>query len=143
MFRTNKINKEIQKICKKSILRNATKYHKNHIYINENIYDVNVMKIKNKKELITEVAVLKNWLNNQAFLIEKQASISTYGFNSEVDIILCDINFNVIKTYKGVKKNSNINCPIKTFNIWIVKVGFIEFYNIKENHYIALKALTL
>ena len=115
MFRTKKRAKEIEHICKLSLIRKSTKIYKNRLYIDNEIVNVETIKIKN----------------------------STHMFKSAVDIIVCDIRFNVLETHRNVLKNSNIKCHEKAFNIWIAKVGFIDFYNIKENGYIALKAYSL
>ncbi len=143
MFRTKKRAKEIEHICKLSLIRKSTKIYKNKLYINNEIVNVETIKIKNKLQIINELAPIHNWINNRVYLLERTNNISTHMFKSAVDIIVCDIRFNVLETHRNVLKNSNIKCHEKAFNIWIAKVGFIDFYNIKETGYIALKAYSL
>lgn len=135
MFRTKYVSKKIENICKNSILRVS---HKN-IYINENMINVYFKKIKNEIDLILFVSYRKNWLNNVVYFLPRLSTINTMNFKSKVDIILCDKNFKVIELFSGIEKNSNINCNKNTFNIWICKVGFINFHNIKINNYVSFK----
>lgn len=137
MFRTKSRNKKIENICKNSLLRVSYK----NVYINENMINVSLKKIKNKIDLISFVSYRKNWLNNKIYLLPQTNKINTINFKSKVDIILCDKNFQVINLLKGIEKNSNINCNENTFNIWICKIGFIDFHNIKINNYVSFKPI--
>lgn len=137
MFRTKYRDKKIQNICKNSLLRISYK----NVYINENMIDIIFKKINNKIDLILFVSFRRNWLNNIIYFLPRTSIIDTKNFKSKVDIILCDKNFKIIKLLKNVEKNSNINCTKNTFNIWICKIGFIDFYNIKINNYISFKPI--
>lgn len=143
MFKTKIRAKQIENICKSSIIRNANKVYKNKLYINNEIYQIETIKIKNNIQFINELAPIQNWLNNRIYLLERKSKISTHMFKSNVDIIVCDSRFNIISLHKNVKKNSNIDTNKLGFNIWIAKVGFIDFYYLKINDYIALKPLSL
>lgn len=137
MFRTKYRNKKIENICKNSLLR--TTYKK--VYINENMIDSIFKKVKNKIDFVLYVTYRKNWLNNIVYFLPRTSKIDTINFKSKVDIILCDKNFKVIELLKSVEKNSNINCNKNTFNIWICKIGFINFYGIEINNYVSFKPI--
>ena len=60
MFRTKKRAKEIEHICKLSLIRKSTKIYKNRLYIDNEIVNVETIKIKNKLQIINELAPIHN-----------------------------------------------------------------------------------
>lgn len=136
MFRTKIQQKYLNKICTKAVLRKSNIYRKT-MHLNTCDTNMKIMIIKTNKDFFDHVVSKKNWDDNLVFLWRKKTELSTYLFKSEVDIIVCDSYFKVINLIKNVQPNSNLNLPEKSFNIWIGKIGIIDFFKIELNDYLS------
>lgn len=136
MFRTKYQTNFVNKVCLKSILRKSNIYKKT-MHLNTLDTNMNIMIIKTNKELLEHVASKKHWDDNLVFLWRKKKDINTYLFKSEVDIVVCGSYFKVINLIRNAKPNNNFNLPNKAFNIWIGKIGMIDFFKIELNDYLS------
>ncbi|MDE5553227.1 MAG: hypothetical protein K2I67_01625 [Malacoplasma sp.] len=140
MFQPKYIKKRKEKIAKKSLLRTQKYYHRN-LYINSNLTNIKIIKIKNEQELIEQVAAKKNFDYDSVFLYGHKWTINTFLFRAKFDIIYCDSFYKVLKIDENIDRNKNIECPDKTFNIWICKSGFCLFNKINVGNQISTKPL--
>lgn len=140
MFQPKYIKRKIEKIAKKSLLNKQKYYHRN-LYINNKPTNIKIIKINSEQELLEQVAAKKNFDLNTIFLYCHKWYINTFLFRTKFEIIYCDSFYTVLKIDKNMDKYKNIECPDKTFNIWICKPGFSLFNKIQIGSQVSTKPL--
>lgn len=136
MFKTKIEQKRINKICAKVLLRKSNIYNKT-MHLNTLDTNMKIMIIKNYKDFLDHAASKKNWDDNLVFLWRKKTNINTYLFKSSVDIIVCDAYFKVIYLIKNATPNNSFELPNKSFNVWVCKIGMIDFFKIELNDFLS------
>lgn len=134
MYYRNKYkNYQINKICKKSQLRKNNIFKKN-IFINNTKISFDIITLKNDKDILDFLACKKNWDDKKIFLLKNKKIFSTLFFASNVDVVCCDIKWEILKIIKCCQPNTEIDCPIKTRNIWVMQENLSTFLSLKLNN---------
>lgn len=140
MFQPEYIKKRKEKIAKKSLLNKQKYFHRN-LYINNNLTKIKIIKINSEQELLEQVAPKKIFELDTIYLYGRKWYINTFLFRSRFEIIYCDAFYKVLKIDKNMDKSKNIECPEKTFNIWICRTGFCFFNKIEVGCQVSTKPL--
>lgn len=134
MYYRNKYkNYQINKICKKSQLRKNNIFKKN-IFVNNTKISFDIITLKNDKDILDFLACKKNWDDKKIFLLKNKKIFSTLFFASNVDVVCCDIKWEILKIIKCCQPNIEIDCPIKTRNIWVMQENLSTFLSLKLNN---------
>lgn len=134
MYYRNKYKSyQINKICKSSQLR-KNKIFKKNIFVNNTKLSFDIINLKNHKDILDFLACKKSWDDKTIFLLKNKKNFSTLFFASNVDIVCCNIKWEILKIIKGCAPNTEIDCPIKTANIWVMQENLSTFLNLKLNN---------
>lgn len=129
-YRSKYKSYQINKICKSSQLRKNNIYKK-YIFINNLKLPFDIINLKNHKDVLDFLACKKSWDDKKIFLLKNKRTFSTLFFATSVDVVCCNIEWEVLKIIKGCQPNSEIDCPIKTKNIWVMQENLSGFLNLR------------
>lgn len=139
-IKTKKRKKEIEKICKNSLLRKNIFYRKK-LCIDNNETEIKIIKINNSKDLLNNLVPKKEWDKNVVFLLPNRKNIDTFLFKKSVDIVCCDVNWKIIQFFYSQEINSLIECHKNTKHIWVMSQNMINQLKISIGDNLSTKSL--
>lgn len=118
-----------QKMLKNVILRKSV-FLKHPLYVNNEATTIFLRHIKNRDELYDYVQNLKELNYQSGFILNSQLSFNTMNFLISFDVVLCDLNWRVIKFYKSLNPNQTLGRFQNVVHIFILCDNTITYYNI-------------
>lgn len=130
-----KTKKEILKkeILSKYLVKKTKKESDNKFHINSSKTNINVFRIRNKEQIITNLE--NNYFENyyQGYVIPLKLNFDTINYISEVDIAICDLSWKVIKIYTFVPQNTKFEKFHETVHIVVFSKNTISYLGLKIN----------
>ncbi|MEG2198508.1 MAG: hypothetical protein RRZ34_01475 [Malacoplasma sp.] len=131
-YRTHYKKNRIDKICKSSQLRNNIVF-KEKVFLNQKQIPLEIISLKSNKDILDFLACKKNWDDDKVFLFKNKKKFSTLFFKSNVDIVCCNMKWQIVDIINNCEPNSEIKCHPKTRNIWVMKENLSIFLDLKLN----------
>jgi hypothetical protein len=124
----------------KNVLSRQTPYFRRHLAINKKKTNIKVIKLKKTDSPLEKFGGLSSIDGEVCFVMEHAKNFDTVFFNVRVDIVCTNIYHKVLKTFSDVSPDNILDTPKMTTNIWIFKVGTIDFFKIKCNDVVNTKS---
>lgn len=126
----NNYKNKIIFISKKAAL-DKTIYKEYKVYINNILQELIAFKIKSHNELIYKVEGFKELYEKNVYLYRLKSDKFFNSLNSNIDIVCCNNEMKIIHLEKMLKKNKYSTFKFDVEYLWIVKNGFIDYFNLK------------
>ena len=122
---------EKNRILKKAIWRKDF-FLKHPLYINHEETKIRIKWLKSLKEIEDYLAPLKELDYHQGFMLTSKISFNTKNFCINYDVLICDLNWRVLKRYSSLKPNSYLGVFDKTAIVLVLCESTITYYNIED-----------
>lgn len=143
MLLPNFMKKKMNLIAKKVAL-NKKIYKPFNLYINNEFINIKVYKIKNSKQLKYKVEGFKELQDKSVYMYLFNQKKFVNHLNAEIDLLVADQNFKIKKICCDFKKREIIeNNENQYMFIWILKKGFVAYFNIHLNDTISTSEIYL
>ena len=96
------------------------------LYLNKNKIEINVTRLKNKKDYFNNLFLNEEMENEKAFFIYNEPNIFTFGLRENVDIVWVNWNNKIIHIEHSFKTNKFSKTFKNTKFIYILKEGVIK-----------------
>ncbi len=124
------ITKYLKKLNRNIFLR-TSKFKSTYIINEDESFKIQIEKVSSQEDIAEYIMGLHNF-KGHSYLLSPRSWFSTYGFKTDIDVVIINTSFRIAKVYHKFAPKQKINFEGNFYNVLILESGLAQWFNLKQ-----------